>query len=130
MSLVTDLTDGTIQIGDTIKFSGGYGEFSVIIDEGGYPVNTNDGEGLKISIHDLRRDDYEIIKGKNRKPRWLLNVDVTIVGGHQTFMVEADTEEEAFELFKSNKGVMMGEELDVQGLDDVDERYINDIYQE
>lgn len=60
--------------------------------------------------------------------RYNIDRQVTYVDGHQTFQVEAETREEAEEKFRNDEGVFVQEELDVQGIELIEEFDFNSMY--
>ncbi|MCK5604918.1 hypothetical protein KAR91_23715 [Candidatus Pacearchaeota archaeon] len=52
--------------------------------------------------------------------KWNLDVDITRASGWQTWQVEADTKEQAIELFEKGDGDVIAEEIEVTNLENFD----------
>ena len=86
---------------------------------------------LKFSISKYTKPDCtfweKIEKGKKY---WFLDIPIESATGYQTFRVNTNTKEEAFELFKSDKGVMVDSQVEVDSLDDMEKEDFDNIYEE
>ena len=64
-------------------------------------------------------------------PKYYLDIDITETTGFQTYSVEAGNLEEAKRMFLTKKSMKLEhEELDVEGLEELDEQKMKEIYQE
>lgn len=64
-------------------------------------------------------------------PEFFLDIPVSVVTGHQTFSVKARSLKEAKRKFKAHESMkFVREELDVDGLEDIEDAMLDDIYKD
>ncbi len=64
-------------------------------------------------------------------PKYFLDIPVTYVSGHQTFSVNARSLKEAKRKFLASVSMTFeSQEVEVEGLEDIEERNLENIYQE
>ncbi len=63
-------------------------------------------------------------------PKYYLDIQVTVAHGHQTYSVKARSLKSAKEKFKAHESMTFEEEeLEVEGLQEIDDSVLEDIYQ-